>query len=51
MTPEQLAHYIKMIKYFEENRTSSNERQRHWKEYFKRAIKGRAETSFDMNQF
>lgn len=51
MTPEQLKHYIEMIKKFEKERTSTNERQAYWRQYFKRAIKGRAETSFDMNQF
>lgn len=51
LTPREFEHYVKKIKEHEKLRLSTNERQAYWKRYFKKATKGRTETSFDMNQF
>lgn len=51
LTEEQFKHYVKMIKLHEEQRLSTNERNKYWKTYFRKTQQGRAETSWDMNKF
>jgi len=48
LTKEELKHYIKKHKEHEANKTSTNKRNKYWKEYF---IPTRTETSFNMNNF
>ena len=48
LTKEELKHYIKKIKEHEANKTSTNKRNKYWKEYF---TSSRTETSFNMNNF
>ena len=48
LTKEELKHYIEKHKEHEAKKTSTNKRNKYWKEYF---IPSRTETSFNMNNF
>lgn len=48
---QDLAHYIEKIKEHEEQRTSFEERQLYWLEYYNKNQNADPETSFDLNKF